>query len=114
MEIPSNIVKLIEKIKLKTLERKLVWENTSRETEYKCIFSSGEFITIDRWWETATNSNFSDFWVYNSSGGKVDRVFTSLPSAEYDFLIGLYEVVVKSVTKSDETYDHLFGELDNL
>jgi len=112
MSIPKNLHSLIEKLSEKTIQKKINWIPTSRETEYQCSFKESA-ITTDAWTSTV-GGKAVDFAVYNKDGGVIERISFSENELEYQFLKDFHNLVQRSFYKTDETFNSLFNELDNL
>jgi hypothetical protein len=113
MKISKHLLDLIQKLKEKTISRKIAWNQTSRETEFQASFT-GATITTDNWDGGTNNKNVIDFCVYNKDGVTVDRLYFLDGEQEYELLLDFYSVVKSSYLKLDETYNSLFDDLDKL
>ncbi len=109
--LPNNIRDLIDALYQRTIENKIIWTKTSRETEYQWTFNGGS-ITTDYW--LTSNIMQVDLAVYNKDGLCIDRFICS--ESDYDFskLNEFYTTIQKAYLKTDETYSNLFKELNDL
>lgn len=108
--IPEKYRELIEKLIRATRQKKVVWEQTSRENEYRAVIGSS-MVTTDNWDFPDTVMNV-DFAIWNSNGLRVDSVQATEGTEDYAEIMKLYTVARASFLRADETIADILGHLE--
>lgn len=113
MNIPKKIIDLVNGLYQKTIDRKITWVTTSRDTEYMLRFKDGAMVTTDSW--QSEGKKMMDFIIYNNNGVKIEQfIFSADRIEEYKLLRLLYNSIIENIFRKDETINNLLDELDNL
>lgn len=102
---------LIEKILLATEQKKIVWEKTSRDNEYKSEIGAS-MVTTDNW-DSPDGVINVDFAIWNSNGVQVDTVQAEQGTPEYAELKKLHTAARASYLKADDTIADILNHLNN-
>lgn len=102
---------LIEKIILATEQKKIAWEKTSRDNEYKSMIGSS-MVTTDNW-DSPDGTMNVDFSIWNSNGVLVDTLQAGQGTLDYVDLMKLYTAARASYLKADETIADILEHLNN-
>lgn len=106
-----KISELAKKLQLGTKEGKLIWETTSRDSEYRLRLGDGS-ITMDSW---ASNDGgvICDIAFFNSKGEQVDRyVFEEGISPDYHAVSSLHTTIRRTILRADETIADILKDID--
>lgn len=104
---------LIEKLIKGTELKRLNWEKTKRQTEFKVELGSS-YITVDNW-VLDTGIQCVDMAVYNGRGELIDRIAYENDAEEgedYKEVLRLYQVAERAYLKVDETFDEIMSQLN--
>lgn len=105
---------LIKELTEKNLNKGAVWQKTSGEGEFKIQLNKAT-LTIDKW-NDEDGDNFS-LDIYNENGEKIKQIHTMaslLEDAEnFALLSDLYNSVINTYYKTDETIDSIINEIKN-
>ena len=112
--IPAHFKTLIDKLIEKTDKKEAVWAKTSRDDEFKLNLEKGA-VTTDNWNNSDKNGNWVDIAVINDQGDTIDRInFTETSDSEdYLYLMQLHTRAKRAYFRVDETFNHIFEELDS-
>ncbi len=108
--IPEKYRELIEKLIRATRQKKVVWEQTSREAEYKAVIGSS-MVTTDNW-DFPDNVMNADVAIWNSNGMKVDSIQAMEGTEDYAEIMKLHSVARASFLRADETIADILGHLE--
>ncbi|RYX81696.1 hypothetical protein EON73_04685 [bacterium] len=106
----ENFIKLIDKLKNKTVSKQAIWSKTSSDHEFKLELQKGA-ITVDNWDENRTT--YVDLNIINENGDIIDRIYFAYADEEYDMLLELHQMAKRSYFKVDEILKNIFYELDS-
>lgn len=104
---------LIEKLISGTKQKKLDWQKTKRETEFKVVLGSS-MVTTDNW-ELESGSMCVDLGIWNSKGESAGRIAfedNDKEKDDYKTLQTLYITVKNSYYMVDETFAEILNHLD--
>lgn len=108
--IAEKYKELIDKLIVATQQKRIAWDRTSRESEYKANIGSS-MVTTDNWDFPDEVMNV-DFAIWNSDGIKVDAIYASDGSSDYTDIMRLYSAARASYLKADETIADILKNLD--
>lgn len=100
---------LIERLIKGTEMKKVVWEQSSRNSEYKTTLGDNS-ITTDNWNEGIMT--FVDFSIWNNKGEQVYSVAARKGQDDYKELYNLYSAAKSAYLKVDEVVDDILKHLD--
>lgn len=107
--IDDRYLLILEKLKEGTKEGKVVWEQTSSDTEYQTKLGSST-ITIDNWRLQGglfrIEVNF-----FNSEGNKIKELICLQDESNYDYIYDIYYIIKNKYLKEDETLDDIMRHL---
>lgn len=106
----NKIEELIEKLIIRTQNKKAIWNQTSRDTEYSLNFEKGS-ITTDSWNDVGIDS--VDFTIRNDKGLVIhteSHNYKDNPE-KYNLILKLHSVVKASYYNIEDTIDDFFKEL---
>ena len=109
--IQEKYRELIEKILQATEQKKIVWEKTSRDDEYKSMIGAS-MVTTDNW-DFPDGIKNVDFAIWNSNGVQVDAVNAEQGTLDYAELMKLHTAARASYLKADETIADILEHLNN-
>lgn len=109
--IPNTYKQLIEKLIKGTQLKKITWEKTSRETEFKTTVDTS-MITTDNW--DAEGDNCVDLAIWNDRGERIDSIYATEGEEDEDFkeIMKLYSVARAAYLRIDETISSILSHLD--
>ena len=108
----ENFRMLIEKLKAKTLKKEALWTMTSRDNEFKLDFGKGA-VTTDNWQSDQSGMELVDLAIFNDTGDKIDYIsYDETEIEQYQMLLDLHTLAKSSYYRADETFLHIFKELD--
>ncbi|MDI9312959.1 MAG: hypothetical protein QM535_22300 [Limnohabitans sp.] len=107
--IPSNIKDLINALIEKTIQKKAIWDKTSRPNEFKLNFEKGA-VTTDFWGDEDGDS--VDFAIYNSFGDRIDRSVANRGEPDFQLMANLHNTAMREFYKVDETISSFFVEVN--
>ena len=99
---------LIERLIKGTQLKKVVWERTSRESEYKTTLGSSS-ITTDNWNDQINHIMKVDFAIWNSNGDNIYTITADTRDENYDEIMKLYVAAKSSYLKVDETISDIMS-----
>ena len=111
--ISERYNELINKLIEGTKQKKLKWEKTQRDTEFKVVLGSS-WVTTDNW---ILNSGVYcvDLGIWNSKGEQAGRIAFEDDGEEqkdYNALLELYSAVKSAYYNVDDTFDEIFSHLN--
>lgn len=106
---------LIKALTEKNLNKGTVWQKTSGEGEFKIQLNKAT-LTIDKW-NDDDGDNFS-LEIYNEDGEKIQQIHTMASlihedAENFTLLSDLYNSVINTYYKTDETIDSIINEIKN-
>jgi hypothetical protein len=101
---------IIKELADRTIENKIIWQETSAERGYQTLLPSGS-ITIEK--VSGTISDHIYFSISNVKGRQIENINLSFADEAYDLLENLFSAINRSYLKSDEILDNLFEEIKN-
>lgn len=104
----EKIKQLISSLIVKTEQRQLKWQRTSRSNEFKVNLSNGS-VSTDRWHDSGTE--YIDFRIFNNVGEEIEALQFNQTDADFNLVLGLHSSVLRNYLKIDETIDGMLGEL---
>lgn len=109
--ISNSYKELIEKLIKGTTLKKVVWEKTSRKTEYKTTLGSST-ITTDNW--DSDGEECVDIAIWNDRGERVDTIAAAAGEDEDDYkeIMKLYSTARAAYLRVDETISEILSHLD--
>ncbi len=110
--IEQKYKEIIEKLVSSTRQKRIKWEKTSRDTEFKVVLGSS-MVTTDNWL-LDTGTKCVDLGLWNSNGELAGRIAfedNELEGEDYRTLLELYTLVKNSYYKVDETFDEILNNL---
>ncbi len=107
--IPEKYKELLNKLVSATQNKKIFWEKTSNDDEYKSIIGSS-MVTTDSW-NYPDGVKKVDFAIWNSNGVQVDSIVSSEGSSNYEEIMKLYSCAKASYLKVDETIADIMEHL---
>ena len=111
--IDQKHMELIDKLIKGTSLKKLNWERTDRETEFKLVVGSST-VTTDNWF-LENGIDCVDMSVLNKDGEIIDRIAfenNDRERQEYTDLLRLYTAAKQSYFRVDEAFSELLSHLD--
>lgn len=111
--IEQQISEIIDKLIQGTKLKKIRWERTRRETEFKVTLGSSSVSTDN--WVLDSGDECVDLTFWNSNGDIAKRIaFENNGEEAEDFktLLELYSIVKNSYYQVDETIADIIGHLD--
>ena len=111
--IEQSYREIIEKLIQGTKHKKIKWEKTQRDTEFKVVLGRS-MVTTDNW-DLDTGSKCVDLALWNSDGVVASRIAFEDNQEEgddYKALMELYTLVRNSYYKVDETFAEVLSHLD--
>lgn len=108
--IADKIVILIKKLIEKTNRKEAIWNNTSRENEFKLNLEDSSIIT-DSW--THEFEEFVDFKILNKNGKIVYSILLHHDDENFDLVRKLNEMARSSYYKIDDTIDEILKKTDS-
>lgn len=112
----SQYLKLIDKLSLATQERKISWEKSSKENEYKvCI--DNFMITVacppelDPMIAFMGEKQYASLAIWNAKGEKIDEIKAGPSSDDYGKLSELYNLAKREFNKIDEALDSIISKI---
>jgi hypothetical protein len=109
--ISEQYTELINKLLSKTIEKKIQWQKSSSQGEFKLQLTIGT-LTINKYDESYNNSAVVTINIYNNSGDKIDTLYVEDSAPEYKLLDSFYSSIRRSYYRVDETIQGFFSELD--
>ena len=108
----EKYIDLILKLKDKTLNNKVTWNQGSRESEFSVSLENG-VIVIDNW-EDSNDIEFFDLKIINKDGVKVYyEPFNRRDSQAFDLVKSLYRAAFEKFYRTDETINGFLTEIDS-
>jgi hypothetical protein len=113
----ANIKQLVEKLMSGTLSKKLTWESTERDSQFRLRTSKG-FLTVDHWTgtddETGREFDCTDIAFLNSKGETIESFVYDM---QFDImgwraLRDLNDAARRSALKIDEKIGEILAEID--
>ena len=110
--IPQMFNELIKKLISATEQKKISWDKTSRDTEYKVVLGSS-MVTTDNWVDV-DGEDCIDMAIWNSNGDKISSIVFVRQDSETDYneLMRLYITAKNDYLKVDETIAEILSHLE--
>lgn len=109
--ISEKYKELIDKLVLATQNKKIVWDKTSNDNEYKSVIGSS-MVTTDNW-SFPDGINKVDFAIWNGNGVQVDYISATEGSLDYTDIMKLYSRAKAAYLKVDETIADILEHLES-
>lgn len=100
---------LIERLIKGTKLKKVVWEQSSRETEYKTTLGENS-VTTDNW--DSGIVTYVDLGIWNNKGEQVYSLSAKKGQDDYKELYNLYSTAKSAYLKVDEVVDDILNHLN--
>ncbi len=111
--IEQPLIDIVEKLIDGTKSKKIKWERTQRDTEFKVVLGSSS-VTTDNW--TLNNGvKCVDLTLWNSNGEIAKRIAfedNDKESEDYNYLMGLYSIVQNAYYQVDDTIAEILKYLN--
>ncbi len=111
--IEQQISEIIDKLVQGTKLKKIRWEKTRRDTEFKVTLGSSSVSTDN--WVLDTGEDCVDLTLWNSNGDIAKRIAfenNGDEAADYKTLMTLYSLVKNSYYQVDETIEDVLKHLN--
>lgn len=111
--IEKQVSEIIEKLIQGTKLKKIKWEKTRRETEFKVNLGSSSVSTDN--WVLESGDDCVDLTLWNSNGDIAKRIAFENSGEEvedYNTLMDLYSLVKNSYYQVDETINDVLSHLN--
>lgn len=110
--IDDRYIDVLEKLTEGTQKGKVIWAQTSSNTEYQTRLGSST-ITIDNWYVNDYMENYCEVVFLNSEGNAIKKLVfgENSDSDEYNYIYNIYCIVKNKYLKEDETLDDIMRHL---
>lgn len=105
----EEILKLIELLTEKTKQRNVIWNETSVEDQFKLNFDES-YVLVNKNWQGGNYSTFT-FELRNKEGKILDVLDTNEQNQYNELVSNLYDNIINSYYKVEETYKSIFNKL---
>jgi len=110
--ITDRYIKLIDKLSSKTQEKKVIWQRSSSQDEFKLELEKGA-ITIGKYEGDFNNAPEVFINIYNDRGDRIDVISINGSDKHFEYINEFYSSIRRSYYKVDETIDSIFNELES-
>jgi hypothetical protein len=112
--IPEKLIKIIDLLKTKTINKQAIWNKASGGDQFKLSISEGSAITINYWTNNYGNEDIYEVVIFNSNGDAIERFSTDyVGTTEEDvaLLQKFHKAASDSYYKVEETMDALLESI---
>lgn len=111
--VNERIIKLVERLHQRTLDGKIIWEQTDKEGVFQTAFPEYS-LKISKSEDSQDYSVSIFLQIYNKDGILIEKIHDSqlLPMVPFSTMEELYDTARRTVMGVDKAIDDILSELD--